>query len=636
MSGICGLFHPNQAPVAEADVAMMSATLDQRGPDGTGRWCADAVGFGHTLLATTPEALHESQPLRHAETGCTIVADVRLDYRSELLDTLGLGASAPIGDAELVLRGYLAWGEACLDRLFGDFAFAIWDPRGQVLFCARDRFGARPFYYHYARGARFVFSSDARSIVALPQVPFAIDEGRIADFIVEQLEWIDYTSTFFEGVLRLPPAHKLVVGQSGMKISEYWDPVPGPELRYASEAEYAEGFLEVFSRAVEERIRVPGSRVGTTLSGGMDSGSVTAIAHGLLAQTGKRPLNVYSLARRRGVACTESQRIYATLDYLGLDGTQIIADEHASVSKDIADNLAEPFDGQFLFLKAIYDAAKLDDVRVVLDGAAGDLVFGPGAYIARLLRRGRFSEAWREVVAEQAFWELPAPHREFLRYLGSAFAPTPVKTLLRKPRQRREERGYVAASLIQPEFARRIDIEARFKRMRETFAGLLSNEPGLERVRKMRPNLTAGRERYARIAAAAGVEGRDPFTDQRVVDFCSGLPDHLAARGGWPKYLLRVATEGMLPDLVRWSQGKPHIGGLYNETFLRNLIRRGNCRRELLEHGLESYVDPARLQTAWTAFESGGDAEPVHSACILLRWLEKSVTRPVVNDRAFG
>jgi len=636
MSGICGLFHPNQAPVAEADVAMMTAMLKQRGPDRTGGWCIGAVGFGHTLLATTPEALHESQPFLHAETGCTIVADVRLDCREELLDTLGLGPRAPIGDAELILRAYLAWDDACLDRLFGDFAFAIWDPRGQTLFCARDRFGARPFYYHYAREAHFVFSSDARSILALPQIPFAINEGRIADFIVEQLEWIDYTSTFYEDIFRLPPAHKLTVGQSGMKISEFWDAVPGSELRFKSEAEYVEGFLEVFSRSVGERLRVPNSQVGSTLSGGMDSGSVTAVAHDLLTQWGKKTLKVYSLARRRGVDCTESQRIYATLDQLGLQGTQIIADENKSVFENIADNLAEPFDGRFLFLKAIYDTARSNGVTVVLDGAAGDLIFSPGAYIPRLMRRGLFREAWREVIGEQAFWGLPAPYREFLRYLVSAFAPGPVKTLLRKPRQRREERGYVRSSLILPEFARRIGIEARFERMRETFSGLQSDDPCLERVRKIRPNLTAGRERYARIAASAGVEGRDPFTDQRVVDFCSRLPDNLAARGGWPKFLLRVAMEGILPDAVRWSRGKPHIGVNYNENVLGKLVRNRIVSRESLEGELESYVDPAILRTAWSAFECGGSAEPVHSAYILSRWLDQSVTRPVVNSPAFG
>ena len=121
--------------------------------------------------------------------------------------------------AALILAAYLRWGDACTDHLYGDFAFAIYDPRNETVFCARDRFGSRPFYYHFAAGARFVFASEPRAILVLPQVPFALNEARIADYIVEELEWSDYTSTFFEAIDRLPPAHQLTVSPSGFRMS---------------------------------------------------------------------------------------------------------------------------------------------------------------------------------------------------------------------------------------------------------------------------------------------------------------------------------------------------------------------------------------------------------------------------------
>ena len=281
----------------------------------------------------------------------------------------------------------------------------------------------------------------------------------------------------------------------------------------------------------------------------------------------------YSLARRRGARCpdcAESRRIYATLDFLGLEGTQIIADEFDGLMEGLGTNFAEPYDGHFLFLKAIYETAKRDGLNAVLDGAAGDLVFNEGAYVTRLLRRGKLGQAWHETVGEQAFWDGSSAAPAFLRYCASAFTPGIVKRLLRGSRQRRNERSYIKASLISPAFAEHVDIEARFERMRDTFAGLQSGDPGLERVRKIRPNLTAGRERYGRIAASAGIEARDPYTDQRVVDFCSRLPDDQLARDGWPKFLLRNAMAGRLPDAVRWGRGKPHIGGVYNQNFLKS------------------------------------------------------------------
>ena len=139
MSGICGQFNLDSAPAAEADLQAMTAMLKQRGPDRADIWNHEHCGFGHTLLATTPELQYERQPFVHTETGCVITADVRLDNREELLAALGLSERRDTtGDAELILRAYLEWSDGCVDRLLGDFAFAIWDPRHRMLFCARD------------------------------------------------------------------------------------------------------------------------------------------------------------------------------------------------------------------------------------------------------------------------------------------------------------------------------------------------------------------------------------------------------------------------------------------------------------------------------------------------------------------
>ncbi len=636
MSGICGLFNLDDAPVTEAELRAMTAMLEKRGPDGTGRWYDGLVGFGHTMLATTPESLHEPQPFRHAESGCVITADVRLDYRDELIKLLALEHREFIGDAELIVESYLKWGEACLDRLYGDFAFAVRDPRNNTLFLARDRFGARPLYYHYSREERFVFASDPRAILVLPQVPYAINEGRIADFIVRELEWIDYTSTFYKGILRLPPAHKLTISSTGLRVAEYWDPQPGPELGFTTDDDYRDGFLEVFSRAVEERVRVPGLNVGSTLSGGMDSGSIVAVANEVLNERAQQPLRTYSLARPRGSDCLESHRIYATLDHLGLSGTQIMTDEADSVIEKLDADLAEPFDGQMLFLKAIYEAARNDGVKVVLDGAVGDIVFNAGTYIRRLLRSGRIRQAWQEIVGRQAYWGLPPSASSLVRHLGGALAPEVAKALLRGPRRRNQERGFIKASLISPEFAERINIEGRLERMRETDSGLQSKDPALERIRKIRPCLTAGRERYARIAASAGVEGRDPFTDQRVVNFCSRLPDSQVARYGWPKFLLRKAMRGRLPDEVRWGREKPHIGYYLSENYIRLKKLRSELSLDRLLASLTNYVDPTALRAAWSEFDSGEHGEDILTAHILALWLENTVTRPVVKGEKFG
>ncbi len=396
MSGIFGLFNQDAAPVRRQELANMASLLERRGPDRTGLWHEGDVGLGHTLLATTPESVFEQLPLRHAESGCVITADVRLDNRPELLAGLGIAErSADIGDAEIILLAYLTWGEACVQRFLGDFAFGIWDPRTSKLFCARDHFGMRPFYYHHTPGRFLAFASEPRAILVLPQTPYRINEGRIADFLVSQLEGIDKTSTFFEEVYRLPPAHTLTVTPDHFAVGRYWTLEPGPELRLPSDQAYAEAFLEVFTEAVRCRLRSAGP-VGSMLSGGMDSGSVVAVARELLAQEGRGPLPTFSAVGPDPATCVETRTIHAALTMDGLDPHLIRYDQLDSLMPELEEltwSLDEPFDNHMTLVRAVYLAAHREGLKVLLDGVGGDVVLAEGSHLARLLRRGRWLTA---------------------------------------------------------------------------------------------------------------------------------------------------------------------------------------------------------------------------------------------------
>ena len=296
MSGICGILKLDGAFPASTDLTAMTSLLERRGPEGTWHFTSGPVALGHTLLATTPEALVEQLPLTDPATGCTITADLRLDNRDELIAALGLQDETRIlGDGELVLRAYLHWGEDCLRHLLGDFAFAIWDPRHQKLFCARDHLGMKQLVYCHVADKVFAFASEPRAVLAVDDVPRRINEGRIADFLEDYLEGVDHSSTFFEGVFRLPPAHCLSVDADGLRQRRYWELRAGPELRLESDQAYADGLLQVLTQAVASRLRCVGP-VGSMLSGGMDSGSVSAIASRLLAQQGRGPLHTFSCA----------------------------------------------------------------------------------------------------------------------------------------------------------------------------------------------------------------------------------------------------------------------------------------------------------------------------------------------------
>ena len=613
--------------------------LERRGPEGTNTWRDRPIGLGHTLLATTPELLFERQPLAHKDTGCVISADVRLDNRSELLDAFKLNdRHESIGDAELILLAYLEWGEQCPDRLLGDFAFAVWDPRHKKLFCARDHFGLRPFCYHHTPGRHFVFASDARAILALPQVPYTINEGRVADFLVPELEWYDYASTFFEGVYRLPPGHKLIVSATRLDVTEYWRPQPGPDPGSMSDDDYRQGFLEVFTKAVQARLRVPSGTVGSMLSGGMDSGSVVAVAKEIYAGRGDGPLPTFSAARRLvnggfDVDCPESSAIYAASNMPSVAPTLVHPESVRDTFEQLNSGFDEPFDSVFLFLKAIYLAAHKRGCRVVLDGAGGDVVLGAGSYLVRLLRRGQWKLAFAEISAESKHWDEPSPLPGLFRYSRSAFVPDIIKKPLRPFRVRRDVRKYLGASLISSELADRIGVEERFQHMQSIFPSGWTPDYATEYCKSILPNMTAGRERYGRIAASTGVEARDPFVDKRVVEYCSRLPGRLRFRDGWPKMVLREAMAKTLPQEVLWTRRKPHIGWLFSEEVTRLAITRGELNIAMLLERLQGLVDAGRLANAWQKFVDGGDFEQIHYAHMLSVWLQQAAYRPVAQDR---
>jgi len=635
MSGICGLFNLDNAPVADGDLHSMTAMLERRGPEGSNRCQEGPIGLGHTLLATTPELQFERQPFKHPETNCVITADVRLDNRDALLDSFGLIEQRDsTGDAELILLAYLKWGEACVEQLLGDFAFAIWDPRVQKLFCARDHFGMRPFYYHHAPGKLFLFASDARAILVLPQVPYRINDGRIADFLVPQLEWIDYTSTFFDEVYRLPPGHKVTITPTGLDVVEYWQPQPGPELGPMSDDDYAQGFLEVFTRAVEARLRAPSGTVGSMLSGGMDSGSVVAVGKEILSAHGDGPLPTFSAIRRRDngdADCAESRAIYASVSTPLISATLIHPDALEALDRPLFAGTEEPFDDECMMLKAVYQAARDQGIRVVLDGGGGDIVLSEGSYITRLIHKGHIKLALAEIAAESKFWEeslLPG----LRRHARAALVPETVKKRLRGVWDHHNINGYIRSSLICRDFAASVDIRSRFEQMRQTFGSGWTSDYAIERCNTIRPNVTGGRERYARIAAATGTEARDPFLDKRVVDYCTRLPGRFRLQDGWPKMMLRELMADKLPDEVLWCRGKPHLGSLFNAAVTNHALHHGEPDFAGLSDSLSDYVDSAALARARRSLQRSGEPEQIHSAYVLSKWLQESANRPVVPE----
>ena len=546
----------------------MLSRLKRRGPDGTRLWQDGEVALGHTLLATTAEALVEQLPLSDSGSACTITADARIDNRGELLSALDLDReSRTIGDGELILRAYLRWGKECPTHLLGDFAFAIWDPRAGEMFCARDHMGMRQLIYHHRPGL-FAFATETEALLACPGVPKRINDGRVADFL-DNLEGADFTSTFFEELLRLPPAHCLTVSRQGLSLRRYWELRPGPRSKPASDEQYAEAFLEVFTEAVRCRLRSP-DPVGAMLSGGMDSSSVVAIASRLLARRGAGPLKTFSAVGPDPRTCIETRSIEAALTIANLDPVKV---DYSNLDNSLADlirltrDASEPFD-QMTLIRAVYLAGHRAGVKVMLDGVAGDVALTSSNRVAGHLRQLNVRAAWREARAEQSYWEIPGyAVRTIVEAAWSMLIPGAIRKLRHHVRWLANNHLARRPRLMSAQLARKVNRYARWRIFRHhiSYERLTEVE---QRAQAMRhPHLTVGRERYDRVAAALGIEPRDPFLDIRVLQFSLSLPNSVVEDQGWPKLLLRRAMTGMLPDQILWRRGRDHLGWDFTQSL---------------------------------------------------------------------
>jgi asparagine synthase (glutamine-hydrolysing) len=208
LSGIVGIFHRDGAPIEPALLRSLVDFLGYRGPDGQGCWSETPVGLGYSLLRTTRESCSERQPVS-LEDRYWIVADARLDCREELIAELQrtkpeVQSNAP--DCELILQAYATWGTSCVDCLRGDYSFAVWDAVDKQLFCVRDHFGIKPFYYAQL-GELFLFSNTLNCIRLHPSVSNEWNDAAIGDFLLFGLNY-DNATTSFRDIQRLRAANR--------------------------------------------------------------------------------------------------------------------------------------------------------------------------------------------------------------------------------------------------------------------------------------------------------------------------------------------------------------------------------------------------------------------------------------------
>lgn len=631
MSGIAGIFARGGSPVpAEAGVVTMLAAMAHRGPDGTSVLSDANAAIGLAHLDTSNRRIQA--PAIERLGPLAIVADCRLYGREMLVAGLGqdCAATAPghDSDAKLILLAYRRWGENCLARLEGDFAFAIWDRDSLALFCARDRFGVKPFQYHCS-DRRFAFASETGPILATG-VPMRINDDHVAGFLAGLPD--DPATTPYLGVSRLPPHHCLTVTRDGFAVRSYWELQPrarGPRRDTADE------FRELFTRAVATRLKDEPA-AGAMLSGGLDSSSICSVARGLTGES--QPLPTFSLTFEPGSSMDERRHVEAVLAAGGLEGNPVEVGDYAPFG-EMAVVVAEQ-EGPFLapgltLTRRLFHAARRRGVRVLLDGHGGDEVVSHGyGRLHQLAAERRLVSLWKECRGASAIFG--AGTSELFAHLWLSHAAGPrTRGLAARGRRFLRARSPADAEardwreLVDPHLSGRTSLVERYRR-----SGVRPRDVVCDETRSHRWNLTNGLvphglEVLDRAAARAGVEPRYPFLDRALVEFCLSVPPEDKLSGGWSRLVLRRAMQDILPSQVQWRRDKID----FRQSLAAGMARhhRGSIDKMLgREAGLiAGYVNVAGVRAAFgrvaadPAAAGMEDLQHVWRAAVLSTWLSQ-------------
>ncbi len=627
MSAVAGIYCLDERPVDPSVVERMIDELEHRGASGPGVWCEGSVGLGHRAHGSVARASGRSGPLISRDGRRIVTADLRLDNRDELLKQLSIERrpSGEVSDEELILAAHACWGDACPEKLLGDFVFALWDSREQTLFCARDHMGIKPLYYHVSEEV-FLFASEIKALLAYPGTPRELNEARVADYLAMNFE--DKSHTFYQGIFRLPPGCCMTVDRRGARCRQYWTLDRSLEVRHRTGEEYAEEFHGIFEEAVRCRLR-SAAPCGFLLSGGLDSSSIVGLSRRLAGEEGKR-LATLSASFADFPQVDEQPYIDLVVDEGGIDASYVRADRIGPLH-DIDRVLwaqDEPFHAPNLFVYwALAEAARKRGISVLIDGVDGDTTVGHGLeYLIELTRRGRWIRLLREVAWLSRRFDQPA--RRFLWH--SVFKPAVMDPVFWKA-SRLLGGGKLSPqsvpATVKQEFARRIGWEERFPVLMKGRSGP---------VRSFREEhwrtLTSGLipfylEVNDKAAAFHGIDHRHPFYDRRLVEYCFAIPPDQKLSRGWDRFVQRRAMKGIVPERIRWRIAKSH----WAPNFKRGLFELNRSLVEqvvLKEHPLiAEYIDCVALREAYRRCRSGrisvADGMNIWVAVTLSLWLEQ-------------
>ncbi len=599
MSAIFGIIDIAEQPIDGAWVQSMQANLAHRGPDGQTVYSEPAVALGHMLLCVTPESVYDRGP--YEEDGLVIVANARLDERTGLMQKLDIAPTADVTvtDTLLLLRAYKKWGNDFVKNIYGDFSFAIWNKKTRQLFCGRDQVGVKPLFYYFKEG-RFIFSTELRSIIRLPFVDTMMDQQYFrnrAIAICDQPKnsgWINIT--------RLEPANTLLLSNGSVQTSRYWQPKYKRNKAFKTEEDSAAAVRQLLQKIIAEHTRVIGT-VGASLSGGLDSGTITCLAAKKLIGENKQLItasSIYSPGHSNPQYPDEMEYISAVLDQeQNIVPTFVHHLDHSFI-KTLAEKFRRnyaPVNAFYYVDEALYNQFQSKSVRRVLSGYLGDLTVTNSSInpFTMLMGSGRFKALGQ--LASKYNMQDNQPLAAFLKYgFFTEFTPKWFQAAWNRHRKREDVPRNVR---LLPLRFHQADERLLQEKVDTTFR--FPNQSTRNMVNQVWPkDVYLFDEEEDCAASHHQLEVTYPLCDRRLIELLMQIPVEHFYAGGVRRGLIRKAMAGILPEKVRTRKTK----GSYSPGYTKLIQKEIDQIVEIFNTGwqgaeISDMVDLEKLQAAF-------------------------------------
>jgi asparagine synthase (glutamine-hydrolysing) len=609
MCGIAGIIQLDATPLPKADarIKTMTGAIPHRGPDANDTWVSpnSAVALGHRRLAIVDLSDAGRQPMASSDGNLHIVFNGEIynhkDIRAEL-EKKGYKYHST-SDTETILYAYQEWGEACLEKLRGMFALGIYNIREHTFFFARDRIGIKPFYYTIHNG-QFIFASEIKAILALKEVPQAVDHTAVYHYL--SVFAVPAPRTMFEGISKLPAGYSGMIKGGQISLKQYWD-LPLTTDTKTTEAEWVKEIKDQLTESVKLRMMsdVP---FGAYLSGGVDSSTLGVLMNNQI----DRPLDTFTVGFKRNEDLNETQYARAVSEEFGFNYHEVLVDkpELKKLLKDIAYQTDEP-NGDWVCFPLYYVSQLIHQHKVVVaqvGEGADELFCGYSGYLM-----------WLKVdKATRWMRHLPKPILTGLYKIAYTKRHTTKGRFLTNILHRLKEGQELflggAVAFTEPEkqelfdsaFLKQLDAGDTYDvfaphvaKAKQAGADQLQLMTYLEFKHRLPEILLM---RVDKMSMQHSIEARVPFLDHKFVERMFTIPTSMKLDGSTTKRLLKKAVRGLIPDeiidrkkvgflapIADWLREPAFMAEMKGIVFNSPLIQESVFNREKLEALFDDY-----------------------------------------------